>query len=150
EVFERLIAPHLGAARAEVRLGPRAGADCGIVEIGGGRVMAITTDPLSIVPALGLEASARMACHLIASHLGPGSTPPAFAAITLDLPPALGDDDLGRYWRAMSAEWARLGVAVVTGHTGRYPGLGGTIVGAATLIGFGDEASWLSPTGARP
>src|SRR5262245_60362496 len=67
EAFERLIVPHLGGARPEVLVGPRLGYDTAIVKIGAGRVMAITTDPLSLVPALGPEASARLACHLLAS-----------------------------------------------------------------------------------
>ncbi len=150
EAFERIIAPHLGAARAEVVVGPRAGSDCGVVRIGGGRVMAITCDPLSIVPALGLEASARMACHLIASDLWTSAIPPSWASVDLNLPPHLSDEDLARYWRAMSAEWAALGVAVVTGHTGRYPGCDVSIVGAATLIGIGEESSYLTPAEARP
>ena len=36
--FERLIAPYLGAARPEVLVGPRAGADCAIVRLSAGRV----------------------------------------------------------------------------------------------------------------
>ena len=148
--FGELIAPHLGATRAEVVVGPRAGHDAAIVKIGAGRVMAITTDPLSVIPALGLERSARMACHLVASDLWTTGIPPAYASVDLNLPPGFSDDDLGRYWRAMSDEWNALGVAVVTGHTGRHEGLGGTLVGAATLIGVGDEGRYLSPGMARP
>lgn len=149
-VFESLIAPHLGAERPEVLAGPRPGHDSAIVRIGAGRVMSVTTDPLSIVPAWGLERSARLSCHLVASDLWTSGIPPAFAAITLTLPPALGDDDFARWWRAMSAEWAALGVAVVTGHTGRYAGLDSTVIGAATLIGLGDEGRHLTPAMARP
>jgi hydrogenase expression/formation protein HypE len=112
-------------------------------------VMAITSDPLSIVPALGLETSARMACHLIASDLWTSAVPPSWASVDLNLPPHLSDEDLERYWRAMSAEWSALGVAVVTGHTGRYPGCDFSIVGAATLVGIGDESEFLTPADAR-
>ncbi len=150
EAFGRLIAPHLGAARDEVAVGPRVGHDAAIVRIGAGRVMAVTTDPLSVIPALGLERSARMACHLVASDLWTTGIPPAYVSVDLNLPPGFSDEDLGRYWRAMSDEWAALGVAVVTGHTGRHAGLGGTLVGAATLIGVGDEGRYVSPGMARP
>jgi hydrogenase maturation factor len=54
------------------------------------------------------------------------------------------------YWRAMSEEWERLGVAVVTGHTGRYPGCDLSIVGACTLIGVGDEGRFVTPAMASP
>ena len=145
EALARLVAPHLGAARSEVLVGPRAGVDCAIVRVGEGRVMAVTTDPLSIVPALGLADSARLACHLVASDLWTTGIAPAYAAVSLHLPPGLDDADLGAFAAAMGAAWDALGVAVVTGHTGRYDGCEGTIVGAATLFGFGDEHRYVGP-----
>jgi hydrogenase maturation factor len=145
ETFERVIAPRLGAARSEVLVGPRAGQDSALVRLGGGRVLAVTTDPLSIVPALGFEASARLSCHLIASDLWTTGIAPAWGSITFNLPPHMSDADLAAYWTAMSDEWARLGVAVVTGHTGRYDGCDYSIIGAGTLMGVGDEAGYLTP-----
>ena len=102
EAFARLVAPHLGAARPEVAVGPRVGHDAAIVKIGAGRVMAVTTDPLSLIPALGLERSARLACHLIASDLWTTGIPPAYVSVDFNLPPGFGDDAFGEYWRAMS------------------------------------------------
>src|SRR5438034_238609 len=131
ELLERVIVPHLGAARAEVLVGPRAGHDAAIVRIGAGRVMAVTTDPLSVIPALGPARSARLACHLLASDLWTTGIPPAYASVDLNLPPEMSDAELESYWRAMSDAWAGLGVAVVTGHTGRYEGCAPSIVGAA-------------------
>jgi hydrogenase maturation factor len=150
EEFANVIAPRLGAARDEVLAGPRQGHDCAIVKIGAGRVMAITTDPLSVIPALGFERSATLACHLIASDLWTSGIPPAFASIDLNLPPHMNEPDLERYWTAMSAAWEALGVAVVTGHTGRYPGCDYSIVGAGTLVGLGDEGRYLTPAMAAP
>jgi hydrogenase maturation factor len=151
--FERLIAPHLGAARPEVLVGPRAGHDCAIVRIGAGRVMAITTDPLSMIPAIGVAASARLACHLLASDLWTSGIPPALVTVDFNLPPTMSDETFGEYWRAMSDEWAKLGVAVVAGHTGRYPRgeePAGSVIGAATLVGLGDEGRYVTPAMAAP
>ena len=150
EAFDALIAAHLGAKRDEVLSGPRAGHDAALVRIGAGRVMAVTTDPLSIVPAWGLERSARIACHLLASDLWTTGLPPAYASVSLHLSPSLSDEDLARYAAAMGAEWERLGVAVVTGHTGRYEGSESTVIGAATLIGVGDEGRTVTPAHAAP
>ncbi len=149
EAFQRLVAPHLGAPRPEVAVGPRVGHDAAVVRIGAGRVMAVTTDPLSYVPALGLERSARMACHLVASDLWTTGLPPAYVSVDFNLSPGFTDDEFGRYWKTMSDTWSELGVAVITGHTGRYEGLGGTLLGAATLIGVGDEGRYISPSMAR-
>jgi hydrogenase expression/formation protein HypE len=150
DVFERLVAPHLGATRPEILIGPRTGADCAVVKLSAGRVMVVTTDPLSAIPGLGPAASARLACRLLASDLWTSGIPPAYVAVDFNLPPHMDDEQFAAYWQAMSDEWKRLEVAVVAGHTGRYPGGAGSIIGAATLIGVGDEGRYLSPTMARP
>lgn len=150
EAFERVVAPHLGAARSEVLVGPRAGHDAAIVRIGAGRVLAVTTDPLSIIPAFGPARSARLACHLIASDLWTTGIPPGYASVDFNLPPDFSDEAFAEYWQAMSAAWSELGVAVVTGHTGRYEGCDLSIVGAATLMGVGDEGRYLTPGMASP
>ena len=146
EGFQSLIAPHLGAARPEVLVGPRIGHDGAIVKVGAGRVIAVTTDPLSLIPALGPEASAKLACHLLASDAWTSGIPPSFATVSLHLPPTLSDATLRRYLEAMHQEWSRLGVAVIAGHTGRYEGCDLSIVGAGTLIGIGDEGRYLAPS----
>jgi hydrogenase maturation factor len=150
EVFARVVAPHLGAERPEVIAGPRAGHDAAVIKIGAGRVMAVTTDPLSVIPALGPARSARLACHLIASDLWTTGIPPAYASVDFNLPPHFSDDAFAEFWHAMSDEWAALGVAVVTGHTGRYEGCDLSIIGAATLIGVGDEGRHVTPAMASP
>ncbi len=149
ESFDTIIAPFLGAARPEVLVGPRPGCDAAIVALGGGRVLAVTTDPLSLIPALGLERSARLAVQLVASDLWTTGIAPQFATVSLHLPPDLDDATLAAYSRALSEEWAKLGVAVVGGHTGRYAGCDLTIVGAATVFGIGAEDAWVSPASAR-
>ena len=150
DTLERLILPHLGAARPEVRVGPRVGADCAIVRLGAGRVMAVTTDPFSLVPAWGLEMSARCSCHLLASDLWTSGIPPAYASLGFLLSPGFDDAELGIYWKAMSAEWEALDVAVVAGHTGRHAGCESTVIGLGTLIGVGDEGRALTAAMAGP
>jgi hydrogenase expression/formation protein HypE len=150
EVFEAAIAPLLGAARSEVLIGPRTGADCAVVRAGAGRVLVFSTDPISLVPALGPERSARLACHLLASDVWTSGIPPAWVTVCFNLPPDTSDETLAIYWHAMGDEWNQLGVAVVAGHTGRYQGCGLTIIGAATVIGVGDEVRYLTPAMASP
>jgi hydrogenase expression/formation protein HypE len=150
EGFEALVAPHLGARRPEVLVGPRAGADAAIVRIGAGRVMAVTTDPLSLIPALGAQASARLACHLLASDAWTTGIPPAYATLSFHLPPDLPEETFAAYSGAMHAEWSRLGIAVIAGHTGRYDGCGLSIVGAGTLVGLGDEGRYVGPDFVQP
>jgi hydrogenase expression/formation protein HypE len=146
EAFDSLIAPHLGATRPEVLVGPRPGTDTAIVKLGAGRVLALTTDPLSIIPSIGVARSAKLAAHLVASDLWTSGIPPAFASVSLQLPPGMSDETLGEYSAALSAAWSELGIAVVTGHTGRYAGLESSVIGAATLLGVGDEGRYVTPS----
>jgi len=148
--LEARLGGRLGAARAEVLYGPRPGGDGAIVGAGAGRVLAITTDPLSLIPALGPERSARLAAHLVASDLWTTGIPPAWASITLSLPPSLDDATLDAYLDGLHRAWCELEVAVVTGHTGRYDGCDLTIVGAATVIGMGDEGRWVGAPFVEP
>jgi len=52
EIFNELIFPRLGAKSQAVLVGPQHGIDVGIVEIGG-KAVALTTDPVFIVPEYG-------------------------------------------------------------------------------------------------
>ena len=49
-------------------------------------------------------------------------------AVGLDL----SDDDLSTLWRAYAGACEDLGIAVVTGHTGRYDGCAWPMVGGAS------------------
>ncbi len=144
------ILPHLGAARDDVLSGPAPGRDAALLKLPGGRVLAVTTDPLSIVPALGEARSAWLAAHLVASDLVTTGIAPAWASVDLNLPPGLDDRALAHYARALSDAWEAMGVAVVTGHTGRYPGCGLPIVGACTLIGIGAAGDTIGAAWVRP
>ncbi len=66
EVFNELIFPRLGAKSEKVLVGPQHGVDVGIVEIGD-KVVALTCDPVFIVPEYGWERAAWFAIHIIAS-----------------------------------------------------------------------------------
>ena len=148
--LEALVFSHLGARRHEVRTGPAAGVDAARIALGQGRVLVMTTDPLSLVPALGLERSAWASAHLVASDLWTTGIAPAWACPTLNLPPHLDDGALATWWRAFADAWRELGVAIVTGHTGRYPGCDLSIIGACTLIGIGEARDTVGPEHVRP
>ncbi len=66
EVFEELIYPRLGAPSSDVLVGPQSGVDVGIVRLGE-MAMAMTTDPVFIVPQYGWERAAWFAIHILMS-----------------------------------------------------------------------------------
>mgnify|MGYP006277463921 CR=1 FL=1 len=147
-VFEAVIRPQLGAERDDVLVGPATGRDTAIVALGDGRVMTITTDPLSFIPGLGSEDSAWSSLHLIVNDVVTSGLEPAFASVDLNLPPTVDDGDFAAYWAALHRECERLNIAIVAGHTGRYGGDAsdqGTVIGGGTILGIGDEMAYVAP-----
>ncbi len=149
ETFERLIAPRLGADRDDVTVGPQAGVDFGVFEAGGEAVVT-ATDPLSFLPALGNERAGRLALDIVLVDVAVSGVPPSHVTISLTLPQSFGEETFAGVWRGIDAHARDLGVAVVSGHTGYYPGVGSSWVGAATAIGVGDPDEVVRPDGARP
>jgi hydrogenase expression/formation protein HypE len=150
DFFERTIRPHLGASSPKVLVGPRHGVDIGIVEIAEGTVMALTTDPVFVVPEYGWERAAWFAVHILASDAATSGLPLAFATFDLNLPLSITEEELGTLWRAMDAECKALGISVVAGHTARYEGCSYPMVGGATVIALGSSRAYVTPAMAEP
>lgn len=148
-VFEEIIYPHLGARRDDVAVGPRHGVDFGVLEIGGQAVV-VATDPVSLLPELGLERAGRLALEIVLTDVAVSGIPPTHLAINLTLPPEWTDDELATVWTAISDHADRLGVSIVSGHTARYPGIDSSWVGGATVLGVGDRDDVVRPDGATP
>lgn len=148
--FEERIAPNLGADREDVRLGPAHGCDFGVIRPDGARdATVLATDPVSILPALGWERAGRFALHIVLSDVAVSGIAPSHLSVSFSLPPEISDESFEALWNAIHAECAELGVAIVTGHTARYPGSSFPWVGAATALGIGDPDRIVRPDGAR-
>ncbi|HEX5938026.1 MAG TPA: AIR synthase family protein [Actinomycetota bacterium] len=150
ELFEHLILRRLGARDADVLVGPRHGVDVGVVRVADGTAMALTADPVFVVPAYGWERAAWFAVHILASDASTSGLPLRWMSVDLNLPPSISDDDLGALWDAFHRTCEDLGIAVVTGHTARYDGCEWPMVGGATCIALGPEDAFVTPTMARP
>lgn len=144
EVFEELIYPRLGAKRNSVLVPPQNGVDVGIVEIGD-QAVAMTTDPVFIVPEYGYERAAWFAIHILVSDVVTSGLPPAYLAIDLNLPMEIGEDHLEIIWQVMHEECEKLGVAIVCGHTARYENCHFPMVGGATVLAVGSKDAYVTP-----
>lgn len=147
--FERVVAQRLGADRPAVTIGPQAGVDFGVFELGG-RAVVTATDPLSLLPELGHERAGRLALDIVLTDVAVSGIAPSHLAVTLTLPPGMPDATVAGLWRGLSEHARELGVAIVTGHTGRYAGVDASWVGGATAFGVGDPDEVVRPDGARP
>lgn len=148
--MKRVVYQSLGSTSGMVVSGPGRGLDNAVLSIGGDRRMLVTSDPVSVIPAVGMRESARLSVQLIASDYTTSGLGPEFATFTYNMPQSMRATEVEEYLRAVGDECRRLGVAVVAGHTGSYPGAGFTVVGGGTMFGFCREGGYVDPTMARP
>jgi len=81
--------------------------DVGIIRIGNGQVMALSTDPLYIVPQYGWEKAAWFAWHILASDVTTSGLDPAYLVIDFNLPMSIQEDELAVLWNVLDQEWRK-------------------------------------------
>lgn len=150
ELFERVILRRLGAGDPDVLVGPQHGVDVGVVRVAGDVALALTTDPVFVVPAYGWERAAWFAVHILASDASTSGLPLRWMAVDLNLPPEITDEELTALWDGFHEACERLEIAIVTGHTARYDGCAWPMVGGATCLALGPADAYVTPTMARP
>ena len=150
ELLEGVVYRNLGVKRSEVVKGPGRGLDNAVIGLGGKRIMVLTVDPVSIIPPLGIQLSAWLSVHLIASDYATSGLKPEYATFGFNFPPELSDADREEYVRSVGEECRRLGITIAAGHTGSYPGAGFTVIGAGSMFGFGRRGGFVDPSMARP
>src|SRR3989442_6806066 len=148
-ILESVIYRSLGASSSRVIVGPAFGADNSILRLNRGRVLVATSDPLSFIPPLGPQASAWLSVHLLASDLTTSGFCPQFGLFDLNLPPTLSEASFAKYWRSFHRECKKLGLSIIGGHTGSYPGIDYTIVGGGVVMAIGPEDHYLTSSMAR-
>ena len=150
EFFKTLIYPGLGAMRSEVAVGPEYGVDVSIVRLPEGLAIAMTSDPLSLVPTLGLRESAWLSVQLMANDMATTGFSAQYAQFVLNLPPWLNVGDFETYWRYIHEFCEKSGVAITGGHTGQVEGQESTIAGGGTMITVAPFDDLLTSKGANP
>ncbi len=143
-----LIKNRLGASDPRIVLGPGAGMDFGVLDLGGGRFMAVAEDPIFPAAGLPLEMMGEFTVHIGASDVAVSGIKPEFMTYSLLLPPGTGVEETERLIEKISDTAKALDIAVAGGHTGWYSAVALPIVGGITVWGFGEK--YISPGGARP
>ncbi len=149
EIFDQVILTQLGRKRREVIIGPQHGVDVGVVDLGNGQVMVTTTDPIFVVPPYGWERSAWFAVHILASDAATSGLTPSYITLDLNLPLSITREQLETLWNVIHRECDKIGMAVISGHTGRYEGCEYPMIGGATVICVGAKDKFVTPTMAR-
>ncbi len=132
--FEQIILPSCGYPRNEILAGPAFGVDVSLISLPGGLGLAMTSDPLSLIPSLGLQESAWLSVHLMANDMATTGFAPMYAQMVLNLPPTLTEQDFTTYWNYIHQYCNAIGVAITGGHTGSIEGQNSTIAGGGTMV----------------
>jgi len=144
-----VIYPNLGARRSEILVGPGAGLDTCVIDLGHDQALVASTDPLSLIPLLGAEDSAWMSVNLLVNDLSTSGLSPQYMMVDLNLPPSITNDILTAYWKTLSEECATLGISIIGGNTGKFEGCDLTIVGSGTTLAIGRRKNIVVSNGAR-
>ncbi len=148
EAFDRIIFTRLGRQDSSVLLGPRHGVDAAVVELPDGKAMVIAEDPTFGMPVL-MPHFGWAIVHICASDVAVLGVRPRYMTICLMLPPGSDDALLEHIWVEVHQECEKLGIAIIGGHTGIYPGIGYPLNGGCTVIGIGSKEQLTPASNAR-
>ena len=150
DTFTKMIHDYCGAKRPEVRIGPGFGVDVSVVDLPGALAMVQTSDPLSLVPSLGLEESAWLSVHLMVNDMATTGFAPQYGQFVLNLPATFSKDDFATYWQYISKFCKTVGTQITGGHTGFIQGQNSTIAGGGTLTTLAPKDEILVSKKAQP
>lgn len=148
--FEHNILQYCGFNRNEVITGPGFGIDVSVVDLHHNMAMALTSDPLSLIPSLGLEESAWLSVHLMANDMATTGFQPMYGQFVLNLPEYFSNEDFSVYWNHIHCFCKSIGVAITGGHTGFIQNQHSTIAGGGTFITVAPKDQILTSNKARP
>jgi hydrogenase expression/formation protein HypE len=149
-IFRSLVMGKFGRRDPSVIVPPMAGVDAGVIDLGGGRVLVVAEDPIFTMPRLPLEMFGRFTVHIGASDVAVMGVRPRYMTYSLLLPPETGQEDVGRIVDSIHEAARGLGIAIVGGHTGFYPGFTAPTIGGITVFGLARKSEVVTPAGARP
>lgn len=148
--FKQFVQDKCGTKRQEVRVGPQFGVDVSVIDLPNGQAMAMASDPLSLIPTLGLIESAYLSVQLVANDIATTGFPPMYGQFVLNLPAQFSQKDFQTYWNYIHQFCSESGIAITGGHTGFIEGQNSTIAGGGTLITITEQNQLLTSKLAEP
>lgn len=150
ETFESFLLARLGRPDPSVVVPPQTGVDAGVVDLGDGRVLIIAEDPIFAIPGQPWEMFGWYTVHIGASDVAVMGVPPRYMTYSLLMPPETGDAAFRVIVDAIHGAALELGIAIVGGHTGYYPGFAAPTIGGVTVFAIAPRDGYVTPAGARP
>ncbi len=149
KIFKEDLLNNCGASRPEVTQGPSFGVDTSVIDLKNDLALAISSDPLSLIPSLGMEVSAWLSVHLLANDMSTTGFPPQYAQFVLNLPTSLSRVDFNVYWGYIDQLCKTQNIAITGGHTGQISGQESTIAGGGTMFLTAPKSEILTSNGAK-
>ena len=148
--FNDIFLNRLGRKDRTVLVPPMTGVDAAVIDIGGGKVLVVAEDPIFTMPRLPLEMFGWFTVHIGASDVAVMGVKPRYMTYTLLLPPDTPRKDLKTIAESIHKAALELGIAIVGGHTGYYPGFAAPTIGGIAVFGTARKGAYVTPAGARP
>lgn len=149
-LFREIIQPQSGRKRSNVIKGPKFGVDTAVIDLGNGNGLATSSDPLSLIPSLGLKESAWLSVHLLVNDMATTGFAPEYAQFVLNMSPDFPLEKFKRYWGHIHRICDETGVAITGGHTAQVPGQESTTPGGGTMFLQAPVDEIITSDGAEP
>lgn len=148
--FNEFIKNKCGLEREEVHTGPGFGVDVSVVNLIDNQALILASDPVSLIPQLGLEESAWLSVHITANDIATTGYSPLFGQFVLNLPSNFSQKDFQIYWDYIHQFCVEIGLSITGGHTGFVEGQNSTVVGGATFGTIAPQNEILTSKMANP
>ena len=144
--LKSIVFGRLGAEAKGMLVPPAIGHDFNVQQLGDAKVLLVSTDPLYVNPVFGIEAGTWLGFQIILSDILLSGQLPQQAIFTLNLPNAMDIDVFEQIWSVIDNECKRLGISIISGHTGRYDGCNYPILGGGTMLTTCGEKEFIDPS----
>ncbi len=143
EILEEIVFKNLGAERSEVTLGPAAGLDGAVLDVGSKNAV-VSMDPITgAVERIGWEA-----VNINANDVATFGVEPAFLFSCMMLPQNAESGIVQTIATQMNGAAKDLGIAIVGGHCESTPGLTNPIV-VGCIMGLTEKGKYVTAAGAK-
>lgn len=143
EILKEIVFKNLGAERKEVVVGPTAGIDGAVLDVGN-KSLIVSMDPITGA----VERIGWLAVNVNANDIATFGVEPTFLFSCIMLPENGNKETIEVICTQMDAAAKELGIAIVGGHCESTPGLTNPIV-AGCVMGFTNKGNYVTASGAK-
>lgn len=150
DTFEKFVLNRLGKNDENLIVPPMTGVDASVIRIDDEKVLIIAEDPIFSIPGQPPEMFGWYTVHIGASDVAVMGVKPRYMTYTLLMPPETDKKVFMQIVDSIHKTATDLGITIVGGHTGYYPGFAAPTIGGITVFSIVDKERYVTPAGANP